>query len=313
MDDAATMLTIGQLAQRTGLPVRTIRYWSDIGAVPPAGRTGRDHRRYDAAAVARLELVATLRELGLGLAEVRRVLDRQATVAELAATHVEALDTQIRTLRLRRAVLATVARRKPGTEEMTLMSKLARLSAQEREQIINDFVDEVLAGLEPDAGLAAHLRRGVPDLPDDPSPEQVDAWVELAELVQDPGFRRRIRAMAEQGARARAADPATGADQARTPEFVARVLAHAGPAAEQGLAPGSDEGAAVLDRILAGTPGDQRRPQLREHLEAGTDARAERYWQLLGIINGWPPFQAHVPAFEWMIAALRAHPEPSPA
>ena len=47
---------------------------------------------------------------------------------------------------------------------------------------------------------------------------------------------------------------------------------------------------------------------LLEQLEAGTDARAERYWQLLGIINGWPPFQTHVPAFEWMIAALRAHP-----
>ena len=229
MDDAATMLTIGQLAQRTGLPVRTIRYWSDIGAVPPAGRTGRDHRRYDAAAVARLELVATLRELGLGLAEVRRVLDRQATVAEVAATHVEALDAQIRTLRLRRAVLATVARRKPGNEEMTLMNKLATLSAQERKQIIDDFVDEVFAGLEPDTGLAAHLRRATPDLPDDPSPEQVDAWVELAELVQDPGFRRRIRAMAEQGARARAADPATEDDEARTPEFVARVLEHAGP------------------------------------------------------------------------------------
>ena len=94
----------------------------------------------------------------------------------------------------------------------------------------------------------------------------------------------------------------------RTPDFVARVLEYAGPAAAQGLAPESDEGAAVLDRILAGTPGDQRRPQLREQLEAGTDARAERYWQLLGIINGWPPFQTHVPAFEWMIAALRAHP-----
>jgi DNA-binding transcriptional MerR regulator len=308
MDDATTMLTIGQLAERTGLPVRTIRYWSDIGAVPPAGRTGRDHRRYDPAAVARLELVATLRELGLGLAEVQRVLDRQATVAEVAATHVEALDAQIRTLRLRRAVLATVARRKPGTEEMTLMNKLAMLSAQERKQIIDDFVDEVFAGLEPDAGLAAQLRRATPDLPDDPSPEQVDAWVELAELVQDPGFRHRIRAMAEQGARARAADPVTDEEQARTPDFVARVLEHAGPAAGQGLAPGSDEGAAVLDRILAGTPGDQRRPQLRDHLEAGTDARAERYWQLLSIINGWPPFQTHVPAFEWMIAALRAHP-----
>jgi DNA-binding transcriptional MerR regulator len=308
MDDATTMLTIGQLAQRTGLPVRTIRYWSDIGAVPPAGRTRRDHRRYDAAAMARLELVATLRELGLGLAEVRRVLDRQAIVAEVAATHVEALDAQIRTLRLRRAVLAAVARRKPGTEEMTLMNKLATLSAQERKQIIDEFTGEVFAGLEPDPGLAAHMRRVTPVLPDDPSPEQVDAWVELAELVQDPGFRRRIRTMAEQGAQARAAYRVTDEGQARTPDFVARDLEHAGPAAEHGVAPESEEGAAVLDRILAGTPGDQRRPQLREQLEAGTDARAERYWQLMGIINGWPPFQPHVPAFEWMIAVLRAHP-----
>jgi DNA-binding transcriptional MerR regulator len=307
MDDAAAMLTIGQLAQRTGLPVRTIRYWSDIGAVPPAGRTGRDHRRYDAAAVARLELVATLRELGLGLAEVHRVLDRHATVAEVAATHVEALDTQIRTLRLRRAVLATVARRQPGPEEMTLMNKLATLSARERKQIIDDFVTEVFAGLDPDPGLATRMRRATPDLPDDPSPEQVDAWVELAELVQDPGFRRRIRTLAEQGSRARAADPVPDDAEARTPDFVARVMEHAGPAAGHGVPPESDEGGAVLDRILARTPGDQRRPQLLVHLEAGTDARAERYWQLLGIINGWPPFPPHVPAFEWTIAALRAH------
>jgi hypothetical protein len=114
--------------------------------------------------------------------------------------------------------------------------------------------------------------------------------------------------MAKQGAQARAANPVTDEEQARTLDFVARVLEHAGSATGQGLAPGSEEGAAVLDRILAGTPGDQRRPQLLEQLEAGTDARAEQYWQLLGIINGWPPFQTHVPAFEWMIAALRAYP-----
>jgi DNA-binding transcriptional MerR regulator len=303
MDDATTMLTIGQLAQRTGLPVRTIRYWSDIGAVPPAGRTARDHRRYDAAAVARLELVATLRELGLGLAEVRRVLDRGATVAEVAATHVEALDAQIRTLRLRRAVLATVARRKPGTEEMTLMNKLATLSAQERKQIIDDFVDEVFAGLEPDAGLAAGLRQVTPELPDDPSAEQVDAWVELAELVQDPAFRRRVRIMAEHGDQAWAGEStqveATGLDQ--------RVMEHAGAARQDGVDPGSAEGAAILDRILAGTQAGHQRAELLEALEVFTDARVERYWQLMGIMNGWTPFTPHVPAFEWMIAALRAH------
>lgn len=62
----------------------------------------------------------------------------------------------------------------------------------------------------------------------------------------------------------------------------------------QGLEP--DEGLAAHLR---------QAPDLQ--LEAGTDARAERYWQLLAVIKGWPPFPAHVPAFEWLIAALRAH------
>jgi DNA-binding transcriptional MerR regulator len=50
----------------------------------PAGRSSGGHRLYDAESVARLELVATLRELGLGLDEVARVLAREATVADVA-------------------------------------------------------------------------------------------------------------------------------------------------------------------------------------------------------------------------------------
>jgi hypothetical protein len=46
-------------------------------------------------------------------------------------------------------------------------------------------------------------------------------------------------------------------------------------------------------------------------LETFTDARVERYWQLLGILNGQPPFPPAVPAFEWLIAALRAAPAPA--
>jgi hypothetical protein len=34
----------------------------------------------------------------------------------------------------------------------------------------------------------------------------------------------------------------------------------------------------------------------------------ERYWELAGILNGRPPFTRTVPAFQWVIAALRAHP-----
>jgi DNA-binding transcriptional MerR regulator len=87
MDGERALLTIGQLARRTGMAVRTIRYWSDVGVVSVAGRTQGGYRLYDSEAVARLELVATLRQLGLGLAEVRRVLEDSTTIGEVAAAH----------------------------------------------------------------------------------------------------------------------------------------------------------------------------------------------------------------------------------
>src|SRR5580692_10654339 len=134
MSTDAELFTIGQLAARTGVTSRTIRFWSDAGLVPPSARSLSGYRLYDAEAVARLDLVRTLRDLGLGLEEIRA-----ATVAEVAAAHVTVLDGQIRTLRLRRAVLSTVAKRGHTIEETQLMHKLARLSARERQQIIDDF------------------------------------------------------------------------------------------------------------------------------------------------------------------------------
>src|SRR5580700_7219097 len=76
MSTDAELFTIGQLAARTGLTSRTIRFWSDAGLVPPSGRSGSGYRLYDADAVARLDLVRTLRELGLGLDVVQAVLSR---------------------------------------------------------------------------------------------------------------------------------------------------------------------------------------------------------------------------------------------
>ena len=166
--------------------------------MPPAARSGSGYRLYDADAVARLDLVRTLRELGLGLDVVQAVLSRACTVAEVAAAHVAVLDTQIRTLRLRRAVLSTVARGGHTIEETLIMHKLARLSAQERQRIIDDFVDDIFEGTDPDApaaGIAHGMRRLPAELPDDPAPEQVNAWVELAELVASEDFRQRARSM----------------------------------------------------------------------------------------------------------------------
>src|SRR5436309_41 len=181
--------TIGELARRTGLPVKTIRFYSDEGLLPPTERTDAGYRLYDAAAMARLELVRTLRELGLGLADVSAALTQSTTVGELATRHVEALDEQIRRLRLRRAVLRAVAKRDSELEEVKLMNRLASMSDEERKRLVDEFWDEMVSGLEIDEQFYRRMRAGKPELPDDPSPEQLEAWIEFAELIQDPDFR----------------------------------------------------------------------------------------------------------------------------
>ena len=193
------------------------------------------------------------------------------------------------------------------------MHKLAQLSDEERKRIITDFIDDAYAGLDADPDFAAKLRSAMPELPDDPAPEQVDAWVELAELVQDPGFKARIRQMIEyQASHPEVTREFAGADLADLAEVTKQ---HVEAAMADGIAPGSPQAAPVVDRIVeeyaaafAATDDGGFRRELLERMEIGNDRRAERYWQLLAIINGWPVPPSLTPIFEWFITALRAHP-----
>jgi DNA-binding transcriptional MerR regulator len=304
------LLSIGELSSRTGLPVRTIRFYSDSGVLPPASRTDAGYRLYGADALARLGLVRTLRDLGVDLATIRRVLARELSVADVAVAHAAALDAQIRVLRVQRAVLGAVARRGGDPKEMQAMHRLAQLSDDERRRIVADFLDEAFAGLDIEPGFAERMRSAAPALPDDPTPAQVDAWIELAQLVQDPGFRARVRAMSEQHA-ANRADVGGDRPESRDWGAVAALVADkAGAALAAGVAPGTPEAEAVVAELAPAFRADLADPaaraRLAERLATGTDARAERYWQLLAIVNGWPPVPTTVPAWEWLVAALRS-------
>ncbi|MFI9605341.1 MerR family transcriptional regulator [Streptomyces sp. NPDC052043] len=297
-EDGTGLLTIGELARVTGLTVRTIRYWSDEGVLPPVARSTGGYRLFDAACVARLELIRTLRELGLGLAEVRRVLAGERTVAEVAAAHVVALDARIRSLKVTRAVLSTVARRGSSAEETTLMNKLARLSVAERRRIMEEFVEEMFHGLDTaDPEIHERMRRTAMDLPEDPTPEQVDAWVELAELVQDPGFRAQMRRAAEFNAADRSHETPAGASM----WFVKRLVQLAGQAVERGIAPQDPEAGEVLDDLL----GDADPATVLERLEASHDVGLARYRELLATLKGTSA-PAYRTEFAWVITALRA-------
>ncbi|MFE0453170.1 MerR family transcriptional regulator [Streptomyces sp. NPDC058914] len=300
IDDGTGLFTIGELARATGLTVRTIRYWSDEGVLTPVTRSAGGYRLYDAEAAARLELIRTLRELGLGLDAVRGVLAGETTVAQVAAAHVAALDAQIRSLRVTRAVLSTVARRGSTAEEMTLMNKLARLSAAERRRIVEEFLAEVFDGLDAaDPDIRTRLRFHAAELPDDPTPEQVDAWVELAELIQDPQFRTLMRRMVEFNAADRGPEVPAGTSL----WFMSRLVQLAGDALRKGVAPDAPE----AEETLRGLLGDADRAAVLERLTAVANERIARYRQLSAVVNGLGAQPSYEEEFAWVVAALRAH------
>jgi hypothetical protein len=132
----------------------------------------------------------------------------------------------------------------------------------------------------------------------------VDAWVELANLVADEDFRRSVRRLVVGG----------GGDNRLDFGLTIRpaVLGHAGRAVAEGIGPASAEGAAVLARIVPGDLPASEVAALLTWLEAVADPAVERYWQLLGVLNDITPEPPAVPAFAWLLAALRAATRPGP-
>lgn len=306
--DGDTLYSIGELARRTGLTVKTIRFYSDRGIVTPTDRSPAGYRLYNIDAVARLDLVRTLRELGLDLPTIRRVVDRELSLPEVAAAHAEALAVQIRVLRLRRAVLTAVAERGSTPEETELMHQLAQLSEGERRRLIGDFLDDVFGGLGAVPAFAGVMRSMTPELPDNPEAEQVQAWVELAELSLAPEFRACVRRMAEDQAAELAQSDMMGPRR----DIAAAVREHVAPALTAGIDPASPQADPIVAAFTAhyahllGRPDDvELRRRLSTRLENVNDPRRERYFQLLAVVNGWPAPESLAPVLDWSVQALR--------
>lgn len=87
---------VGELASATGLTVRTLHYYEEIGLLVAAGRTDAGHRLYNDADVERLYRICLLRRLGLPLDEIGRALDDPAwSLRASMATHLGDLDRRL--------------------------------------------------------------------------------------------------------------------------------------------------------------------------------------------------------------------------
>src|SRR5579875_1754576 len=134
----ATFYTIEQVAARTGLTKRTLRYYEEIGLLPPAGRTEGNYRRYTDEDIERLERIKKLRDLlGFSLNDIRALLEaddervqlkaayQQLTTTEQKLDHLDRVDALIR------RQLELVEKKLEGLEQMR-SALVARLQSHER-------------------------------------------------------------------------------------------------------------------------------------------------------------------------------------
>ena len=88
-------MNIGAAAERSGLPVKTIRYYEEIGLMKP-GRAGNGYRDYSTADVHRLRFLQRARSLGFSVEDCRQLLslygDRQRESADVKAIATARLD-----------------------------------------------------------------------------------------------------------------------------------------------------------------------------------------------------------------------------
>jgi MerR family transcriptional regulator, copper efflux regulator len=109
-------MNIGDAARATGVSVKMIRYYEEIGLLPAAGRTEAGYRVYDDKALNRLRFVRRARSLGFAMPRIRVLLglwhDRHrasSDVKQQALAHVAELDARIAELAAMRDTLSDLA------------------------------------------------------------------------------------------------------------------------------------------------------------------------------------------------------------
>lgn len=96
-----TDLTIGSLARLTGIPAKTIRFYEEIGLLPPAKRTANRYRHYGQADVNRLVLLRRIRLLGVPLPAAKPLLaeaDDDASCADVQRDLLALVDARLAAL-----------------------------------------------------------------------------------------------------------------------------------------------------------------------------------------------------------------------
>lgn len=300
------LIPIGEVAERGGVSVQTLRHYDKIGLLKPAKITEAGYRLYSAHECLRLDLIRTLRGVGFALETIGQLLKDKRSVRDAVALQLELLEAQACALQRQRVLLKAVLN---GQESVMLprlrrLDVLARLSKLEREAFLATQLG--WNSREP-WGSPEVWKAAIFNLPEEMSEVQIEAWLELAELAADKSFQRTLHWQGQ---------PFVGVDDAPMHTWnqtVQTLMSRAARAIDdhecadgevaQGIVKGWVE---ALAGILEKTPDSEFANWMLDHYEATSDPRFERYWQLVAVLKGWVYTDIHARVTAWLLEGLRA-------
>ncbi|MER5281102.1 MerR family transcriptional regulator [Streptomyces sp. NPDC002809] len=306
------LCSIGELAERAGITVKAVRFYSDNGLLPEASRSAGGHRRYGPDALGRLRMLRSLRGLGLPVREVRRVLDEEEDGAEAGAGSVledvvagqlRELGSQLTALRWREAGMRLVLECPPA-ERADRLRLIGAVAGPPNTAPLARFWRAWLPPRMPARATTAFLEVAVAQPPDDPTPAQVLAFARLNALVTRPCTgAERTQPEAHKASEARAS--------AALYAGLAQAYELAGTQLRRGVEPHSGEELDSFVGAYASAYDSRDTPAFRGLLagQLAADPRIDRYWELTADVitaPGGPPEPTPGSAHDWLFAALDA-------
>ncbi|WP_176740031.1 MerR family transcriptional regulator [Streptomyces sp. Ncost-T10-10d] len=290
--------SIGELAAGTGVPVKTLRYYSDSGLLPVASRSTGGHRRYGPEAWERIRLIRRLRALDTPIATITQVVTGECSFNELVATELEVVQERLTELRWRQATLKSLddCPSEERLRRLEILSRVQRLPQAHR--TLTDHWYRELSAAMPKRQLDIMIAMLSPDPPQDPDPAMALAHAELHLLISTPSFTRWTQDHDEEMRDA----PAFYGEIDDAAVLTAAALA-------QGLPPSAGDAVNAFVSAHARARRESDTPAFREYLHklvsrsSGFDPRLERYWSLVGIATGGRVLNMTV-AHKWLTDGL---------
>jgi DNA-binding transcriptional MerR regulator len=240
---------VGELAERTGLTVRTLHHYDAMRLLTPTGRTGSahgsGHRLYTAEDVARLQQILSLKQLGFALEEVREYLDRaDYDPREVVRLHLGRVRERVADLKRLEGRLSSLAESLEAAgavsadqflttiDEMTMIEKYYTPEQLDQLKARKELVDEgrILQVQQEWVELIASVKAAIEARLDPADPKAQDLarrWFGLVNefTCGDPGIARSLKTMYENEEQVAGMDVAT---MRPLTEFVGRAAASAG-------------------------------------------------------------------------------------